>query len=88
MRTDLAGGDLKQKAMMLNAQFRAMLNGSLQVYRTAAPIYGHPSAMTYKIFWNNFAYWSFTCQYYQQELCRLDAAGQDAVSRTAGASST
>jgi len=84
MRTDLAGGDLKQKAMMLNAQFRAILNGSLQVYRTASPIYGHPSAMTYKIFWNNFAYWSFTCQYYKQELCRLDAAGQDAVSRYGG----
>lgn len=84
MRTDLAGGDLKQKAMMLNAQFRAILNGSLQVYRTASPIYGHPSAMTYKIFWNNFAYWSFTCQYYKQDLCRLDAAGQDQVSRYGG----
>jgi 2-polyprenyl-6-methoxyphenol hydroxylase-like FAD-dependent oxidoreductase len=84
MRTDLAGGDLKQKAMLLNAQFRAMVNGSLQVYRTASPIYGHPSAMAYKIFWNNFAYWSFTCQYYQQDLCRLDAAGQDQVSRYGG----
>ena len=84
MRTDLAGGDLKAKAMMLNAQFRAILNGNLQIYRTASVIYGHPSAMTYKIFWSNFAYWSFTCQYYQQDLCRLDADGQTAVSKYGG----
>jgi flavin-dependent dehydrogenase len=84
MRTDLAGGDLKQKVMMLNAQFRAILNGNLQIYRTASVIYGHPSAMAYKIFWNNFAYWSFTCQYYQQELCKLDAAGQEQVARFGG----
>ncbi len=72
IRTDLAGGDLKQKAMMLNAQYRSILNGSFQLFRTAAPIYGHPSAMANKIFWNNFAYWSFTCQYFQQDLCRLE----------------
>ncbi len=72
LRTDLAGGDLKNKAMLLNAQYRAIFNGSMQLFRTASPIYGHPSAMAYKVFWNNFAYWSFTCQYYQQELCRLD----------------
>lgn len=72
LRTDLAGGDLKTKALLLNAQYRSIFNGSMQLFRTASPIYGHPSAMAYKVFWNNFAYWSFTCQYYQQELCRLD----------------
>src|SRR5690606_2908689 len=54
-------------------------NASMRLFRTASPIYGHPSAMAYKVFWNNFAYWSFTCQYYQQELCRLDAAGQEQI---------
>jgi len=72
MRADLAGLDLKPKAMMLNAQYRALLNGSFQLFRTAAPIYGHPSAMANKVFWNNFAYWSFTCQYFQQDLFRLE----------------
>ncbi|MBK8096270.1 MAG: tryptophan 7-halogenase [Planctomycetes bacterium] len=81
LRTDLAGGDVAAKVMMLNAQFRSMLNGSLAIYRTGSLIYGHPSAMTYKVFWNNFAYWSFTCQYWKQDLCRLDAAGQEAVAR-------
>lgn len=79
MRTALAGGDLKQKVMMMNAQYRSILNGSLQLFRTAAPIYGHSSAMAYKVFFNNFCYWSFTCQYFMQELCRLDADGQESV---------
>jgi len=84
LRTELLQGDMKQKAMMLNAQFRSILNASLQIFRTAAPIYGHPSAMSYKIFWNNFAYWSFTCQYWQQDLCRLDAEGQEQVAKYGG----
>jgi flavin-dependent dehydrogenase len=84
MRTDLAGGDLAKKSMMLNAQFRAILSGSLRIYRTASAIYGHPSAMAYKIFWNNFAYWSFTCQYWKQDLCRYDADVQDQVAKYGG----
>lgn len=80
LRTELHGGDTAKKSMMMNAQFRAMLGGSLVIYRTASAIYGHPSAMAYKIFWNNFAYWSFTCQYWKQDLCRLDAMGQEKVS--------
>jgi flavin-dependent dehydrogenase len=79
LRTDLAGGDLKTKAMLLNVQYRSIQNASMRLFRTASPIYGHPSAMSYKVFWNNFAYWSFTCQYFQQDLCRLDAAGQEQV---------
>jgi len=79
LRTDLAGGDLDKKAMILNVQFRSIQNASMRLFRTAAPIYGHPSAMSYKVFWNNFAYWSFTCQYFQQDLCRLDAEDQEKV---------
>jgi flavin-dependent dehydrogenase len=79
MRTDLAGGDLETKAMMLNVQYRSIQNASMRLFRTASPIYGHASAMSYKVFWNNFAYWSFTCQYYRQDLCRLDAEGQEQV---------
>jgi hypothetical protein len=84
MRTDLAGGDMKGKAAMLSAQYRAILNGSTLVYRYASPCMGHPSAFAYKVFWNNFAYWSFTCQYYKQELCRIDDAGQERIARYGG----
>lgn len=79
LRTDLAGGDLDKKAMILNVQFRSIQNASMRLFRTAAPIYGHPSAMSYKVFWNNFAYWSFTCQYFQQDVCRHDAEDQEKI---------
>lgn len=84
IRTDLAGGDLKAKASMLSAQFRAILSGSTLVYRYASPCMGHPSAFAYKVFWNNFAYWSFTCQYYRQDLCSLENAAQEMVARYGG----
>lgn len=79
LRTDLAGGDLKEKAMLMNVQYRSIQNASMRLFRTASAIYGHPSAMAYKVFWNNFAYWSFTCQYFQQDLCRADARGQERI---------
>jgi len=76
LRADGAGVALKERAMMLNAQYRALLTGSLNLFRQASPIFGHPSAMASKIFWDNFAYWSFTCQYFQQDLCRLQGEEQ------------
>jgi flavin-dependent dehydrogenase len=76
LRAGRAGEDLAERAGMLNLQYRALLHGSFELFRQAAPIYGHASAMSTKVFWNNFAYWSFTCQYYQQNLCRLKGDDQ------------
>lgn len=74
IRTDLAGGDLKGKAGTLNAQYRALVSGTLDLFRQAAPVYGHPRAMATKVYWDNLSYWSFTCHYFTQELHRLSAA--------------
>jgi flavin-dependent dehydrogenase len=75
LRADAAGEDLAAKATFLNGQYRALLLGSFELFRQAAPVFGHPSAMATKVFWNNFVYWSYTCQYYRQELFR--ATGDD-----------
>jgi flavin-dependent dehydrogenase len=80
LHAERRGDDLKQKAELLNTQYRAMLAGAFDLFRQAAPVYGHPSAMATKVFWNNFAYWSFTCQYFQQDLCRLGATEQTRIS--------
>ncbi len=71
LRVDGEGGDIEGKAQQLNGHYRGMVIGAVQLFRRAAPIYGHPSAMATKIFWDNFSYWSYTCQFYQQELCKL-----------------
>jgi len=50
------------------------VNGSIDIFRQAAPVYGHARAMAAKVYWDNFAYWSFPCQYVQQEIYRLRPA--------------
>ncbi len=74
IRVDLAGGDLKAKAAQLNGNYRSMFSATLDLFRNAAPVYGHPPVMATKIFWDNFTYWSFTCHIFQQDLYRLSSA--------------
>lgn len=71
IRVDVEGGDLERRAGELNAQYRALVTGSLLLFRDAAPIYGHARAMGTKIYWDNFVYWTFACQYFLQGMYRL-----------------
>lgn len=71
MRAEKEGIDLKERAGTLNAQYRALVSGAIDLFRNAAPVYGHAPAMATKIFWDNLLYWGFTCQYLQQNLHRL-----------------
>lgn len=77
IRADLEGGDLDARARELNGQYRAVVSSALDLFRDAAPIYGHASAMVCKLFWDNFAYWSFLAQYYMQGIYRLGGAAHD-----------
>ncbi|MCA9672196.1 MAG: tryptophan 7-halogenase [Myxococcales bacterium] len=74
VRCDQRGGDLKRRAQALNLQYRALLNGTVDLFRDAAPIYGHARAMRTKVYWDNFAYWCFPCQYYVQSIYKLEGA--------------
>ena len=74
MRTDLEGGDLDGRTRDLNLQYRALVGGSIGVYRKAAPVYGHARAMATKIYWDNMVYWSYPCQYYLQDIYRLSGS--------------
>ncbi len=72
MHIDERGGDLATKAVSLNAQYRAFVTSTTELFRTAGLVYGHAQAMSAKIYWDNFTYWSYTCQYFQQNLWTLD----------------
>lgn len=74
MREDLAGGDVAAKSTHLNHLYRALVSGAIDLFRQAAPVYGHPSAMAAKVYWDNLSYWSFTCQLSQQRLYELSPA--------------
>ncbi len=72
IRVDVHGdGDLEARTRDLNLQYRALVIGCIEVFRRSSPVYGHPRAMAAKIYWDNFAYWSFPCQYYLQDLYRI-----------------
>jgi flavin-dependent dehydrogenase len=71
IRTDLEGGDLETRTRELNLQYRALVAGNIDVYAHSAPVYGHPRAMLAKVYWDNFAYWSYSCQYYLRGIYKL-----------------
>jgi flavin-dependent dehydrogenase len=71
IRVDVAGGDFKRRCGELNAQYRALVEGSVALFRGAAAIYGHARAMGAKVYWDNFVYWTFACQYYLQGMYRV-----------------
>ena len=74
IRVDLSQGDLEQRARELSIQYRGLTMGSLDVFRNSAPVYGHARAMCAKVFYDNFSYWCFPCQYFLQEIYRLSGA--------------
>jgi len=77
IRTDLEGGDLDTRCRELNLQYRALVAGNIDVYAQSAPVYGHPRAMLAKVYWDNFAYWSYSCQYFLRGIYRLSGAAAE-----------
>jgi len=81
IRVDRAGEDLDQRARELNMIYRSLIGGNIDIYKDAAKVYGHPSAMLAKVYWDNFAYWSYPCQFFLQGLYRLTGHELDGVSQ-------
>ncbi|MBK7948131.1 MAG: hypothetical protein IPK00_05205 [Deltaproteobacteria bacterium] len=79
IRCDLAGGDLTQRARELSALYRSLVVNSIELYAHAAAVYGHPSALLAKVYWDNFTYWSYPCQLFMQGLYRLSGREMDAM---------
>lgn len=79
IRVEQQGGDLEATAQLLNTQFRILVTGTTDVFLDAAPVYGHVQAMSAKIYWDNFVYWSYTGQYFQQNVWQMDADNQGRI---------
>jgi flavin-dependent dehydrogenase len=73
IRVDLEGGDLVERARVFSALYRSLVGGGVDLYRDAAEVYGHAEAMIAKVYWDNFAYWSYPCQFYMQGLYRASS---------------
>ncbi|MCA8949399.1 MAG: tryptophan 7-halogenase [Planctomycetes bacterium] len=71
IRRDFAGEEWVEQSTHLNYLYRAMVSGAIDIFKQAAPVYGHPSAMLAKIYWDNLSYWSFTCHLGKQGIHTL-----------------
>lgn len=71
MRAEREDDHFEERTTMLNLQYRALVAGNCDVYRNASSVYGHDRAMTAKIYWDNYAYWCYPCQYYLRGIYKL-----------------
>ncbi|MCR9246578.1 MAG: tryptophan 7-halogenase [bacterium] len=71
IRRDFAGEEWHAQCTHLNYLYRALVSGAIDLFRQSAPVYGHPSAMVTKVYWDNLSYWSFTCHLSQQGIHKL-----------------
>lgn len=71
IRVDIEGEDLETRVRELSMQYRALVLGNVDVYRSSSPTYGHARGMVAKIYWDNFAYWCFPCQYFLRGIYKL-----------------
>ncbi len=67
MRRDDAQQSLAEAALAFNSRYHELVTRAVELYRTAGPVYGHAAAMAAKVYFDNFAYWSFFAQYFFQK---------------------
>ena len=74
VRMDLAGEDFRARAAEYDAFYLRFFDVACEVYRKSAPVYGSPRALAAKIYWDDFNYWSFVCQYFFKKAWKLPPA--------------
>ncbi len=83
IRADLDEGGsrevLTDRARELSAVYRSLIASCIDLYRDVAEVYGHADALIAKIYWDNFVYWSYTCQIYFQEIYKQRGEGLTAM---------
>ena len=67
----LRGGDAVALADRHERMYRQFFDATTETYRKAGPVYGSPRAMAAKVYWDDFQYWSFPCQYFFRRIHAL-----------------
>lgn len=77
IKADQRGDNLGPLVAAYNRRYRALVSNAIELFRQAAPVYGHAKAMAAKVYFDNFAYWSFMAQYWVQGLYRQHGEEHD-----------
>ena len=82
VKSHLRGDDPATTAALVDRYDRVYLrsfDATTEVYRNAGPVYGSPRAMAAKVYWDDFTYWSYVCQYFFHGLYSLPEAQHSEV---------
>jgi flavin-dependent dehydrogenase len=74
VRMDLAGEDFRARVDEYDSFYLRFFDVACEIYRKAAPVYGHPRALPAKVYWDDFNYWAFACQYFFKQVWKLPPA--------------
>ncbi|WP_293252369.1 tryptophan 7-halogenase [Nannocystis sp.] len=77
LKARLRGGDTTEMAEMadrFDRFYRKMFAATIEIYRDSGPVLGNPRVMAAKVYWDDFTYWSFLCQYFFRRIYKLPAA--------------
>lgn len=76
IRDDFAGRDFRARAEYYDKFYLRFFDVATETYRKAAKPYGAPKALPAKIYWDDFNYWSFVCQWFFQRIYELPVEEQ------------
>ncbi len=71
VKADLAGEAIAARVSEYNEFFLGFTEVTTATFRRHSHINGAPATLAAKLYWDNFHYWSFVCQYFFQRLYRL-----------------
>lgn len=74
VKAQLRGGDLPALVDRYDGFYLRSFDITTDCYRHAAPVYGSPRVLPAKVYWDDFGYWSFVCQYFFRGLHRAEPA--------------
>ena len=70
----LRGGDVAATAAKCDGFYLRAFDTTTECYRKSAPVYGSPTVLAPKVYWDDFIYWSYVCQYFFRGIYRLPPA--------------
>lgn len=77
----LRGGDARALAERFDRFYLRAFDTTAECYRKSAPVYGSPSVLPAKVYWDDFIYWSFVCQYFFREIYRVPVGEHERFDR-------
>ena len=77
IRDDLAGRDFRARAAYYDKFYLRFFDVATETYRKAAKVNGSPKVLPAKVYWDDFNYWSFVCQWFFQKIYTLPVNEQE-----------